>query len=65
MAQQLRTPDAIPENPGSIPSTHMVVHNCLLTPVPEELLPSLGCCGYCIHIVHIYPGKTHAHKILK
>ena len=29
MAQWLRALDALPEDPGSIPSTHMAVHNCL------------------------------------
>ena len=28
MAQQLRALTALPENPGSIPSTHMAAHNC-------------------------------------
>jgi hypothetical protein len=29
MAQQLRALAALPEDLGSIPSTHMVAHNCL------------------------------------
>jgi len=29
MAQWLRPPTALPENLGSIPSTHMAAHNCL------------------------------------
>jgi hypothetical protein len=29
MAQQLRALPALPENPGSIPSTHMAAHNHL------------------------------------
>jgi len=29
MAQQLRTLDALPEDPGSIPSIHVAAHNCL------------------------------------
>ena len=29
MAQQLRALTALPEDPGSIPSTHMAAHNCL------------------------------------
>jgi hypothetical protein len=28
-AQRLRAPDALPEDPGSIPSTHTAAHNCL------------------------------------
>ncbi|EDL76976.1 rCG25076 [Rattus norvegicus] len=28
MAQQLRAPAALPEDPGSIPGTHMAAHNC-------------------------------------
>jgi hypothetical protein len=29
MAQRLKALAALPEDPGSIPSTHMVAHNCL------------------------------------
>jgi hypothetical protein len=29
MAQQLRATVALPEDPGSIPSTHMTAHICL------------------------------------
>ena len=29
MAQRLRALTALPEDPGSIPSTHMAAHNCL------------------------------------
>ena len=29
MVQQLRAPTALPEDPGSIFSTHMEAHNCL------------------------------------
>ncbi|EGW01633.1 hypothetical protein I79_012302 [Cricetulus griseus] len=28
MAQQLRAPTALPEDSGSIPSTHTTAHNC-------------------------------------
>ena len=29
IAQWLRAPAALPEDPGLIPSTHVVAHNCL------------------------------------
>jgi hypothetical protein len=29
MTQQLKALNVLPEAPGSVPSTHMAVHNCL------------------------------------
>ena len=29
VAQQLRALASLPEDPGSVPSTHMAAHNCL------------------------------------
>jgi hypothetical protein len=49
MAEGLRGLPALPEDPGSIPNTHMSVNNCLsactsvclsVTPIPEDLTPS-------------------------
>jgi hypothetical protein len=34
MAQWLRALTALPENQGSIPSTHMAIHNCLVLQDP-------------------------------
>jgi hypothetical protein len=41
MAQWLKALAALPEAPSSIPSTHMAVHNLLLTPS----MPSLASLG--------------------
>jgi hypothetical protein len=40
MAQYLRAVATLPEDPGSIPSTHMEAHSCLLTLVPGDPTPS-------------------------
>jgi hypothetical protein len=50
-----------PKNPGSIPSTHRVAHNCLK--LNNGFFWSLWAPG--MHMVHIYTCKqnTHTHKI--
>lgn len=45
MTQGLRALAALPEDPESIYSTHMVVHNYLLTPVPKDPMPCSGFLG--------------------
>jgi hypothetical protein len=37
MAQWLSMPAALPEDPGSVPSTHMAIQRSV-TPVPEDLM---------------------------
>jgi hypothetical protein len=51
MAQQLRGLAALPEDRGSIPSTHMEDHNCLQF---QDLTLSHR---------HTYKQNTNAHKI--
>jgi hypothetical protein len=42
MTQQLRAAlEALPKDPGSIPSTHMAAHNTV-TPVPRDPVPPSG-----------------------
>lgn len=47
MAQQLRALAALPEDPGSVPSTHMAAHNCL----------KLQFQGIWHHYTDIHPGE--------
>lgn len=54
MAQRIRTLAALPEEPGSIPSTHIVTHNHLLTPVSDTRHT---------HGTDIHAHKTHSCKI--
>ena len=51
MVQWLRALAPLPEDPGSIPSTHMAAHNGL-TPVPKDLALSHR---------HTHAGKTPLH----
>lgn len=51
IAQRLRALNALPEDLGSIPSTHMV---------PGDLIPSSGFCGHQSHMQHT---DMHAGKI--
>lgn len=46
-----------PENPGWIPSFHLIVHN--VTPVPTRSTGLLGHCRYLVTDIHI--SKTHIH----
>ena len=54
---------------GSVPSIHMTAHNCHITvsvtPVPGDLNPFSGTCGYCIYKVHIHAGKIPIHINLR
>jgi len=54
VAQWLRALASLPEDPGSVPSTHMAAHNSLQTPVAEDLTPSHG---------HVDRQNTNAHEI--
>lgn len=61
--QWLRGLAALPWDLGSVPRTYMGTHNPLLTPIRNDLTPSSGFHGYCMHTVHIHAGKnTHTHK---
>jgi hypothetical protein len=59
MAQWLRALIALTEDPGSIPSTHMMVHNH--APVPGDLMPSSD---FNRHQAHIRYTDIHVGKIL-
>jgi hypothetical protein len=52
MAQWLKPLAALPEDLGSISSTHMMAHNHPITPVPGDPTPSSGVHGKCAHVVH-------------
>lgn len=52
MTQPLIALTTLPQDPGSIPNTHMTAHNGL-TPVPEDLAPLYK---------HICRQNTNAHK---
>lgn len=45
MAQQWRGPAALLVDLDLVPSTHMVGHSHLLTPVPGDMMPSLTFTG--------------------
>ena len=49
---------AVPEDPSSIPSTHMTAHKCV-TSVPEDLTPSSDLHGHQVHrlYINIHSGK--------
>lgn len=53
----LKTLADLPEDPGSIPGTHMATHNHLLTPVLGVLFWSPLISG--THDADIYARKTH------
>lgn len=57
MAQKIRAMTALPEDLGWIPSTHNVAHNQLLTLFIENLMPSSGLLGYCMHAIHTLTCK--------
>jgi hypothetical protein len=60
MGQGLRALADLPEDLGSILSSHIVAHNYLLTPVPGHLMLSFG-----LHMTpsHTYRQNNHTHKI--
>ena len=62
MAQHLRTLDALPEDPGSIPSTHIPSSQLAMTPVPKDLMPSSGFYQPLYTCVHTEAG-TYTHNI--
>ena len=49
MVQELRALTALPEVPGSIPSTYTVTYNCLLFQFQANLTPSCCLREHCIH----------------
>lgn len=53
VVQWVSTLAALPEEPGSIPSTHTVGSQLSVTEVPEYLKPS-DLHGDCMHIVYLY-----------
>lgn len=55
MAQLFRVPAALPENLGSVPSTHLVANDSL-NPVPEGLKWPAG-----TWYTNIYAGKKPTH----
>lgn len=46
MVQYLRTLAALPKNPGLVPSSHTVLIQLSITPVPEGSMPSSKLRGY-------------------
>jgi hypothetical protein len=59
MAQHLKMSAALAEALGLVTSAHSTVHNHVLIPVPEDLMPSSGLHGHYMHMC----TDTHAHKI--
>jgi hypothetical protein len=59
MAQQLRTPVALPEDLGLIPNAHMVAHDHLTT-VPGDSMSSYDLHGdwVCMWNPNIHANKT-------
>lgn len=51
---------ALPEVLGSIPSTHVAIHNCP-TLDPGAMMPSSGLSGHCTHSIQTHPVTTHIH----
>lgn len=63
MAQQLKALAALAEGTG--PSTHIMAHNCLLTPDPEVLMSSSDLHGTrhtCGTLTYMHAKKTHIDK---
>ena len=61
MAQKLRALAVLAEDLGSVPSSHTVPHNCLLTPVSGNAKPSFDFCRHCTHVIHLYMQVKHSH----
>ena len=61
MAQWLRTLVDLLEDLGSIPNTHTMAHNYLLTPVSEDPVISYGLLGHCMYLLHTYTCYIHIH----
>ena len=57
MAQWLRTLDALPEDPGSSPSTHMETHN--YNSSSRDLIPFCGLQRHQTHIIQAYMWAKH------
>jgi hypothetical protein len=63
MVQQLRALTALAEDPGSIPSTHMVTNNHQQLHFPGDLMPYAGLRGYCMYMMHRNSCKQlHEHE---
>ena len=65
MAQWLRILVVLPEDPGQIPSTHVVAYSLSVTPVLGDLNPHFASMGAnCAHGPQTYiQAKHHIHKI--
>lgn len=62
-AQQLQA--LAPEDPGLVPRTYIVVHNCLLTSVPgyiDALFWYLWALG--LHTMHIHAKVEHLYNLI-
>ena len=59
MAHQLRTQDALPEDPGSIPSTHTEAHTLQFQGIRHSLLVSESTA--CTWYMDTYTNKTPIH----
>ena len=66
MTKWLRALTALPEDPDSIPNTHIVAQNCLTT-VPGDLMSFSRLHGYQTHMccTDIHKGKMHIKCNLK
>ena len=62
MAQWLRALAALSEDPGLIPSIHMVAHDHIyVTPATGDQMLSSGCCGHYRHIAHRHTCRPNTH----
>lgn len=59
---ELRALDILTEDQGSVPRTHIAVHNCLLTTVSEDLMPTFQpLWAPDMDVVHRYPRRPNIH----
>jgi hypothetical protein len=65
VAQQLKAPDGLLEDLGSIPSTYMMMAHNSVTPVPEDLsisflLGNVHQSNYVFYpFLYLYPSEAH------
>lgn len=46
-------------------SSHMAAHSGLITPVPEDPVPSLSSGALQSHVAHVYLQLKHLNKLIK
>jgi hypothetical protein len=62
MAQCLRALVALSEEASSIVSIY-ICHTRVGNSIPEDIVPSSGLCGHCMHIVHRHLCRPNTHEI--